>query len=99
VSDTSTEVGGTCLHCGDIGSESLTDHFDRAHAVRVHKPRVEILSWSDRISRVQEALEQIKTTEDPKTQVLLLDERVIKPLHLVRARLTETRRHQATGGS
>jgi hypothetical protein len=74
-------------------------HLDRQHAARPEKVRTDILSWSDRVTKVVEALERVKAEDNVKTQIVQLDEQVIKPLYLVRARLTEMRRQRATEGS
>lgn len=66
-------------------------HLAQEHGTRAEKPRADIMSWSDRVTKVIEALEEIKTGDDVKTQIIQLDEQVIKPLYLVRARLSEMR--------
>lgn len=96
--ETATEVGGRCLLCGDVVGDLLF-HLDEEHATVRQRTKTDILSWSDRVTKVIEALKAVQASDDVQRQIVHLDEQVIKPLYLVRARLTEMRRQQATEGS
>lgn len=96
---TSEVSEGFCFLCGETTQESAEDHFATRHQGRSRKPKVDILTWMQRLDNIESAIREVRQGTDIDAQIRSLDQDVIQELYLVRARLAQLRRYAAQKGT